>query len=268
MYRSVKDTNITLLFHKAIKVPKIKSFNDLYENVWEEKINKSKESIDFIIENTFDTNKWLLSRKYILNGNDFFLENEKYDIDTLSYHGYKFLIQEGKKYLRIYQLTKLTEKELSFISNDSFYSYQKRLISTRRNKRGIDSDSSFSICNEHQIGEYYYGNRGTRYKGGKRFLSEYFLEKYSSPIDSSQNGYVRIRFVVNCNGKTGRYSIQETDVHFKEVKFNPEIVSQLFLLTKDLKEWIPNSSYRKEVIDTYKHLTFKIKNGQIKEILP
>ena len=131
-------------------------------------------------------------------------------------------------------------------------------------------DESFNICNETNINQYYVrysSDTPPSYKGEKRGLEKAIFSKYSFPQSEKENGYVTIRFIVNCEGETGRFRIEEMDFAYKPQKLDEKITSQLLEIVKNLNDWIPRKS-NGESLDFYQYLTFKIKKGQIIKILP
>ena len=62
------------------------------------------------------------------------------------------------------------------------------------------------------------------------------------------------------------------DENYQEKVFDQSITNQLLEITKNLKGWIPKNftSKTNEVFsyDYYQYLIFKMKDGQISEILP
>jgi hypothetical protein len=122
-------------------------------------------------------------------------------------------------------------------------------------------DPTFKACTSKEIYQHY--NMKARYKGEKPALIEHFSEKLNSGILKKENGYVTIRFLVNCKGETGRYRVKGMDFNYKIKKFDQPTIKQLLNLTKKLNGWpaFENFNY-------YQNLTFKIVNSQIEEILP
>jgi hypothetical protein len=134
----------------------------------------------------------------------------------------------------------------------------------------ILDDENFKTCNETNINQYYVRySADTRpgYQGEKKGLDKAILSKYSFQQSEQENGYVTIRFIVNCKGETGRFRIEEMDFAYKPRKFDSKISHQLLEIVKNLKEWIPRKS-NGENLDFYQYLTFKIEKGQIVKILP
>lgn len=131
-------------------------------------------------------------------------------------------------------------------------------------------DENFKLCDEYNIKQYYSrysSDTPAGYLGEKRELEKPFFEGYKYQIIESENGYITIRFIVNCYGQSDRFRIEEMDFSYQPKKFDPKICSQLLKITKQLKDWIPRNG-NNQSYDFYQYLTFKIKNGQIIKILP
>lgn len=133
----------------------------------------------------------------------------------------------------------------------------------------IDPDKAlgskdFKTCKD-EIYEYYNSEPDGGYKYGKKALRDSVQRKYQASI--SESGYLTFRFVVNCQGKAGRYLVIENDLDFKPKKFNAELVSQFFSITQELKEWRP-VVLENESRDYYMYITYKLLDGKIIEILP
>jgi len=127
-------------------------------------------------------------------------------------------------------------------------------------------DPDFFICNEKRIPQYYAFDISP-YKGEKPQIAEYFQEKYSSTGLENENGYLTIRFIVNCEGKSGRFRKQEMGLDYLENKFDVRLSEQLFTLTQQLDGW-NDIIHKGQRYDYYRYITFKIIDGKIKEILP
>lgn len=130
-------------------------------------------------------------------------------------------------------------------------------------------DAEFTICNgDERIIQYFNTMQGFRYQGEKSALVSEILELYS-PVENPENesGYIRIRFVVNCKGQTGRFRVLSSDLKYQEKEFKATIVDQLVDIVKNLKGWKVLSKEGK-TLDYYQYLIFKINEGRIIEILP
>lgn len=128
--------------------------------------------------------------------------------------------------------------------------------------------TEFKVCNgDDKILQYFNLGKGPVYSGEKSKILTTFKSKYQPISDKKENGLIRIRFIVNCEGKAGRYRVLQSDYDYQEKEFDKEIVSQLLNITKEIENW--EVFYRNEVpVDYYMYLIFKIKDGQLTEILP
>jgi len=134
----------------------------------------------------------------------------------------------------------------------------------------VIDNPDFKLCNESNIMQYY--TKGTAntlatYQGEKIAIINHFRENYKNPTLEGENGYLTIRFIVNCKGESDRFRVQEMDFKYQAKTFDTAIKNQLLVATKALKNWIPPSN-NGQLYDFYQYLTFRIENGQIKKIMP
>ena|SRR5690606_2163315 len=129
-------------------------------------------------------------------------------------------------------------------------------------------ETAFKVCNgDDTILQYFNLGEGPVYSGEKSNILNTFKSKYQTKSDKNQNGLIRIRFIVNCEGKAGRFRVLQSDYDYQENKFDEKIVSQLLNITKEIENW--EILYREEnPVDYYMYLIFKITDGQLTEILP
>ena len=116
-------------------------------------------------------------------------------------------------------------------------------------------DPNFQPCHEdYSLFYYQVDNSDHLYKGEKPAIVKTFDDIKLPAIDQN-DGYVTIRFLVNCKGETGKFRVEG------------ELVTQLLEKTKQLDGWLPatREGYK---CDYYKYLTFKIIDNQIVDILP
>ena len=129
-------------------------------------------------------------------------------------------------------------------------------------------ETEFKVCNgDDKILQYFNLGEGPVYTGEKSKILNSFKSKYQPISDKNQNGLIRIRFIVNCEGKAGRFRVLQSDYDYQEKEFDKEIISQLLNITKGIENW--KVFKRNEVpVDYYIYLIFKITDGQLTEILP
>jgi hypothetical protein len=127
-------------------------------------------------------------------------------------------------------------------------------------------DSSFTLCNSKVVFQYY--NTASYYKDHKRAIEHYFKSHYHPTAPTTrETGYLTIRFIINCSGKTDRFRVYELDANYQPFQFDKSISSQLLKLTKELQGWQP-PVYKNIVYDSYQYITFKLVKGTIECILP
>lgn len=128
-------------------------------------------------------------------------------------------------------------------------------------------DPHFQPCNGDNTYQYFNHSEGLQYRGEKRAIEALFQKLYRPVTAAKANGLIRIRFMVNCAGKTGRFRLISMDENYQAVVFPKAICTQLLNITKKLDGWekLPNGE---EATDYYQYLSFKIEQGAIKEILP
>lgn len=127
-------------------------------------------------------------------------------------------------------------------------------------------DSTFRACRESNIPQYYSIDSG--FEGEKPAIKRYFEQNFKkNKAWAKENGYITVRFVVNCNGQTGRFRVLEMSPVYQPKKFPPALSNQLLQLTKQMPGWLPGKS-ENIPYDYYQYLTFTITKGEITQITP
>ena len=125
---------------------------------------------------------------------------------------------------------------------------------------------NYYLCDEINIMEYYQVN--PKFKEGHNSVRRYFEEiikrlKFSAEI----TGLLTIRFVINCRGEIGRIRSFAIDSKYKTIVLNQTQVNLISDHIKQMPNWKQEEHDGKKY-DSYKMISFKIKNGIIIEILP
>jgi len=132
----------------------------------------------------------------------------------------------------------------------------------------IDKDSDFEICTEDDyINDYYNGGAVPIYKGGKKAIWNIVNQQLNTENLSNESGYLTFRFVVNCKGEMGRIITEEADLNFKNKIFNEATTTNFYNILKEMKDWIP-VKIKDNNVNAYFYLTFKLKDGELIELLP
>ena len=136
-------------------------------------------------------------------------------------------------------------------------------------KDALDQDQDFQTCNSiHRIYDYYNGQEIIYYKGGKKGILETVNELLDTEKINKESGYLTFRFVVNCKGEVGRIVTEEADLDFQRKQFNDLTRQHFYQIFQNLQDWIPIKNRNKEFVDAYYYLTFKLKDGELIELLP
>jgi len=131
-----------------------------------------------------------------------------------------------------------------------------------------NESSKFKRCDESKtIG--WYASAATYipiFNGDKPKFKKSIYKNYL-PGDRTENGFLNLRFIINCHGEVGYMEVNELDTNYEPTKLSPELVKQLIKLSSNKDNWIIPTS-KNEPIDAYMYLIYKIENGEIAEILP
>ena len=132
----------------------------------------------------------------------------------------------------------------------------------------IDS-SNFKPCNGDSLIAQYFNYSGSfPLKREKKELVSFFQENYIPINSKGQSGRIRVRFIVNCEGKSGRFRLLEGNGNYNNFSFDKKISNQLLKLTKDIHDWKICVNNSGSPIDYYMYLTFIIQDGDLIDILP
>ena len=128
-------------------------------------------------------------------------------------------------------------------------------------------DPEFEACHEDLIFQYYNFSSAIQYEGEKYAIIEAFDQKYTMEPKPGETGFITIRFIVNCQGKTGWFRVEEVDTAYGKKEFNKDIVLRLLEITKELDSW-KIGYYDERGYDYYQYLTFKMEDGMLMQIMP
>ena len=129
-------------------------------------------------------------------------------------------------------------------------------------------NKNFVICqDDFNYSFQYFDLEGFSYEGEKLAIENEFRKSYDSKKVKKESGLVRIRFIINCQGKTDRFRILSVDENYKAKEFDKNITEQLLQITKRLDGWKPKK-YKEKEVNYYQYLIFKLVKGQLIEVLP
>lgn len=125
-------------------------------------------------------------------------------------------------------------------------------------------DPNYIICDSTKINS---GRNRLRYIGGTNKLRKDITSKYLySQEYETFSGYIVIRFLVNCEGKSGRYRAQFLNLDFSPLSAPSDLLKYSIELVKSLDSWTKSSVYDSKE-EYSKFINLKIKNGKIQHVL-
>jgi len=111
------------------------------------------------------------------------------------------------------------------------------------------------------------GRNRLQYAGGGLKLRDDIIAKFGDhPEYEFFNGYVVVRFLFNCEGKTGRYRAQALNLDFSPAEAPSDLLTYSKDLIKSVDSWTrrPGSDAKAEYS---KFINLKINKGKIEHVL-
>ena len=127
---------------------------------------------------------------------------------------------------------------------------------------GTVDSSDFELCGDYGILQYYQVD--TYFQGGKKAIKKELLPNVNTS-GLPTNGLLTIRFVVNCQGKTGYFRAHMIDSNLSRVEVSKQALERFGTLIAELNGWMPGK-IQDDPMDSYAQIVFKIENGTITDI--
>lgn len=150
----------------------------------------------------------------------------------------------------------------SLLPNEGEYEHDAHYI----NPEASILNDNFELCDENHIYQYYNQSETLPYFTGKNGFRDYINKGYKNR-NYADSGYFNIRFIINCEGKAGRFITHENNLDLEPQSFNSDLKKQLTNLTTNVKQWHPVYLHDKKR-DAYMYISYRIENGEITEIIP
>ncbi len=123
-------------------------------------------------------------------------------------------------------------------------------------------DPGFLLCDESNIRPEY--GMGTDVRSERIALKEFFLDFYTyGHLYRHVSGYVRIRYIVNCNGLTGRFRVNHYDKNYRPADFGKLISLQFVNQLHQFDGW---SAAQTSSVDSYDELTLQFEEGRLVKV--
>ena len=165
----------------------------------------------------------------------------------------------------------ITHGEL--VEQMSIHEFEKRKGHNRKRiayidpKKAMDQNSDFKLCyKEEKIGDYYNDFRG-ELRGGKGTWWRILEDRLDTSLLKKESGFLTVRFIINCEGAVGRFIVEGADLDYNDKQFSQELIDHFYSIVSSQTDW-QICKNRKEAIDVYAYITFKLKDGKIIELLP
>lgn len=118
----------------------------------------------------------------------------------------------------------------------------------------------YKMCFEKRPHEYYNYTPDISYLHGNNALLKR-LNK-NAPLTKG-NGYITIHFAINCEGKVGRFGLEQIDENYKPASYNPLLIKHLINEISKITEWVIPTNLNNDV---HRFYMFKIIDGKITEV--
>lgn len=195
--------------------------------------------------------------------------------EVKDYEGFKFLVRKGSfancdfPAHGIWHISFIDEERLEVVGwlNGDFkrINYKAEAL-----KPAGFIYPKFQLCNSYisrNLPMDNYSFKYTNFEGGLYRLRQIFDKEFNPVALGKNSGIVKVGFFVNCQGEIGDFDIVEMDYDYKLTELNKEIQYQLINVLLNAGRWNPGQRNDMKV-DTYKFLSFRIKDGRIIEIFP
>ncbi|HMJ69925.1 MAG TPA: hypothetical protein VK508_13565 [Cyclobacteriaceae bacterium] len=87
----------------------------------------------------------------------------------------------------------------------------------------------------------------------------------SKPEWKEENGIIRIRFIVNCNGAADRFRALALDFDLKEKQLSAALTEHVLQIAKEVR-W-PARRARQQTVDYYHYFSVRIVDGQLIDVM-
>lgn len=93
-----------------------------------------------------------------------------------------------------------------------------------------------------------------------------FKRKFTPmPEWKEENGIIRVRFIVNCNGQSDRYRLLELGFDLKEKQFSEGLRAHVLKVAREM-QW-PVRRAQQQTVDYYHYFSIRIVEGQLKDVI-
>ncbi len=128
-----------------------------------------------------------------------------------------------------------------------------------------ESDNSeYLVCDSTNVAS---GRNRVQYHGGNKRLKQDIISAFQFNASYANfDGFITIRFLVNCKHMPGRYRAQSLNYDFSIAEAPSNLLSTSLNIIKELDDWIVKSN-NDEPQDYLKFINLRFTNGKIQHVL-
>ncbi|MEL7002345.1 MAG: hypothetical protein AAFN93_06370 [Bacteroidota bacterium] len=179
-------------------------------------------------------------------------------VKFISYFLFVILLLGGITFALVYYYQGKTTESPSEEASD-----EAQMVGYINPENALYTDN-FSLCGQYAMYGYYHSSAPKIYKGGKNIFRDRVLSSYDHK-EYQDSGYLNFRFHINCRGEVGNIEVNELNADLEIDDMTDELVDKLIDLTRESDNW---ELFAGGENNYYMYLNFKIKDGEIVEILP
>lgn len=160
-------------------------------------------------------------------------------------------------------------EQMSIETFKNLQNHGKKRIAYIDPSKTLDDHTDFKLCaDEKYIVDYYNGDPPAGVLGGKRTVQSLLKKHFDLSKIEKESGYLTYRYVVNCKGEAGRFTTEQTDLDFAVKSFDKKTIDHFYEIVREIENFQATKLNYVDDSDAYCYLTFKLKDGEVIEILP
>jgi len=184
------------------------------------------------------------------------------------------IIAEGIGAVSFYTEDSLSKSEKLLVEQMSMKEFELRANHGTHRVAYIDSSSTLDVArkdllcdDQDNIFDYYNSPTPAGFHDGKGPLKKFVFDKLDQSKIAKESGFLTFRFVINCKGEAGWFTLEQADLDYQKKEFNQKTISHLLDILQSVPSW-NHAVINEKDGDAYAYITFKLRDGEIFEILP
>lgn len=125
-------------------------------------------------------------------------------------------------------------------------------------------DPKFQLCNPNWVWQGY--ELKTMMDETALTVDREFRAKFGKmPSWKGENGLIRIRFLVNCNGQADRFRLLCLGPDLREKDFSADLKAHVIKVTSEI-QW-PVRRAQQQTVDYYHYFSIRVIDGELKDVI-